>query len=186
MTDNSDPFAGFFASDAKVSKCRRQGDQLDYFAHAYCKFYGDCRDAEARASTLRSTQNLTLVLGAALGIPLLIILSYLRVNQLIIGAVLMLGAGAGYLLVEHVRREHDHVEQLNRERESFGLSAYLTGIDLPLEQLEESIAKNSAGHWNLTAAYGPWRAERLRQIFQRVYGVPVPGAVIDRICPLPA
>lgn len=185
MNDQLDPLAEFFASDAKVAECRRQGDQIDYFAHAYCKLYGDWRDAEARAAALHSTQNLTLLLGAALGIPLLVALTYLRVNQLVIGVLFMLGAGAGYLLVEHVRREHDRAEQINRERESFGLSAYLTGIDVPLESLEAAVAKNVLGHWNLTAAYKPWREERMRSIFYRIYGGPVPAEVIEKICPLP-
>lgn len=185
MTDELDPLAEFLASDAKVSECRRQGDQIDYFAHAYCKFYGDWKDAAAHAAELRNTQNMSLVLGAALGISLLVALAYLRTSQALIGGILLLGALAAYMLVEHVRRAHDRAAQLNRERESFGLSAYLTGIDLPLESLEQSIAKNIVGQWILTASYRPWREERLRSIFYRVYGGPVPIELINRICPLP-
>jgi hypothetical protein len=177
-----DPNFDFFASDAKVGECRRQSDQLDYFVHVYCKLYGDWKDAQARVADLRRNQNLALILGAAIGIPLISALAYLHINQLVIVMTLLLLFVGGYLLLDQVRREQDRCEQLNRERESFGLSAYLTGSDLSLDQLEASISKDLTGHWVLTPAYEPWRDAHLRGVFHRVYGVPVPLDVIKQIC----
>lgn len=172
----------FLASDAKVIECRRQSDQLEYFAHAYCKLYGEWRDSTAEFVLLKQQQKLLYTLIFSVTLLLLLLLLFLGAAVGLVAVLLVIAAAAVYLVNDRVVRQNERRDQIRRDKERFGVSLYLAGVDLSLAQLEEAISKNILGEWTFNTAYARWREERLKSVFYRVYGTIVPREVIDKIC----
>ena len=175
----------YFESDTKLSECRRQSDQLEYFSHAYCQLYGEWRDASARLAEIQKTQPLLIALTLLAGAVLLIIAAY-QGNNAISAAVAIVTASIVYAVIDRSRRESLRHDEIRRAKESFGVSLYLAGVDLSLSTLEESISKDISGHWSFNDKYATWRDRQLNNVFFRVYGVVVPKEVIQTICRRPA
>ncbi|MEY3976666.1 MAG: hypothetical protein RLZZ33_1721 [Pseudomonadota bacterium] len=187
MTDNVQPpeqptQPDFFSSDAKVAECRRQSDQLNYFAHSYCKIYGEWLDAIARLQEERQRQPLLLVLIAAIVVTLMTSVYVVTSNPVLTSMIVILGAALVYGVLERVRREEERFDEIKRSKDRFSTTLYLAGVDLHLAVLEDAIAKNTAGEWVFNSKFNDWRAHRLNSIFYRVYGTAVPKTVIDKIC----
>lgn len=172
----------FLSSEAKVIECRRQSDQLEYFAHAYCKLYGEWRDSIAELVAMKQQQKLFYTLIFSVTLLMLLLLVFLGGAIGLIAVLLVLAAAAIYLVNDRVTRQDERRDQIRRDKERFGVSLYLAGVDLSLAQLEEAISKNALGEWTFNAAYGRWREARLQSMFYRVYGTIVPREVIDKIC----
>jgi len=190
VTDNLPADAGgegndaeaFLASDAKVIECRRQSDQLEYFAHAYCKLYGEWRDSTAALAEMRQQQKLFYTLIFSVTLLVLMLLVFVDAAVGLVAVLLVLAAAAIYLVNDRVVRQDERRDQIRRDKERFGVSLFLAGVDLSLAQLEEAISKNVLGEWTFNAAYGRWREDRLKSVFYRVYGTVVPREVIEKIC----
>jgi len=174
----------YFDSDTKLSECRRQSDQLEYFSHAYCRLYGEWRDASARLAETQRTQPLLIALILLAGAALLV-LAALQGNNPISAAIAIATASAVYAVLDRTRRESLRHDEIRRTKESFGVSLYLAGVDLSLSLLEEAISKDISGNWSFNAKYPAWRDRQLNNVFFRVYGVIVPKEVIQTICRRP-
>lgn len=172
----------FFSSDAKVAECRRQSDQLNYFAHSYCKLYGDWRDGIDRLQAERQRQPLIFILIIALCAALMAAVYAATSSAAFASSVILLGGAATYVAIERARREEERLAEIKRSKERFSTTLYLAGVDLHLSILEETITKNTAGEWVFIAKFNDWRDDRLNSIFYRVYGESVPKDVIDKIC----
>ncbi len=172
----------FFSSDAKVAECRRQSDQLNYFAHSYCKIYGEWLDAIARLHEERQRQPLLLTLITAITAVLVATVYTVTASPVLASMIVIIGAALTYGVLERVRREEDRFDEIKRSKERFSTTLYLAGVDLHLGVLEETITKNTAGEWVFNAKFNDWRNDRLNSIFYRVYGMAVPKNVIDKIC----
>ncbi|MEN9527227.1 MAG: hypothetical protein RLY56_1178 [Pseudomonadota bacterium] len=172
----------FFSSDAKVAECRRQSDQLNYFAHSYCKIYGEWLDAIARLHEERQRQPLLLTLITAITAVLVATVYTVTASPVLASMIVIIGAALAYGVLERVRREEDRFDEIKRSKERFSTTLYLAGVDLHLGVLEETITKNTAGEWVFNAKFNDWRNDRLNSIFYRVYGMAVPKNVIDKIC----
>ena len=172
----------FFSSDAKVAECRRQSDQLNYFAHSYCKIYGEWLDAVARLQEERQRQPLLLMLITAIAAVLMAAVYAVTTSPVLASMFVVLGAALAYGVLERVRREEDRFDEIKRSKDRFSTTLYLAGVDLHLGVLEEAITKNTAGEWVFNAKFNEWRNDRLNSIFYRVYGMAVPKNVIDKIC----
>ena len=172
----------FFSSDAKVAECRRQSDQLNYFAHAYCKIYGDWLDAIARLQEERQRQPLLLTLITAIAAVLVATVYTATTSAVLASMIVIVGAALAYGVLDRVRREEDRFDEIKRSKDRFSTTLYLAGVDLHLGVLEEAITKNTAGEWVFNAKFNEWRNDRLNSIFYRVYGMAVPKNVIDKIC----
>lgn len=172
----------FFSSDAKVAECRRQSDQLNYFAHSYCKIYGEWLDAIARLHEERQRQPLLLTLITAITAVLVATVYTVTASPALASMIVIIGAAFAYGVLERVRREEDRFDEIKRSKERFSTTLYLAGVDLHLGVLEETITKNTAGEWVFNAKFNDWRNDRLNSIFYRVYGMAVPKNVIDKIC----
>lgn len=181
MTDQ-DQNADFFSSDAKVAECRRQSDQLNYFAYSYCKLYGDWRDGISRMQTERQRQPLVLVLIIVLCGGLMAAVYATTSSPALASSIVLLGGAAAYVAIERARREEERLIEIKRSKERFSTTLFLAGVDLHLSVLEETITKDTAGEWVFTPKFNDWRDDRLQSIFHRVYGVSVPKDVIDKIC----
>ena len=172
----------FFSSDAKVAECRRQSDQLNYFAHSYCKIYGEWLDAIARLQEERQRQPLLLTLITAIAAVLAATVYTATTSAVLASMIVIIGAALAYGVLERVRREEDRFDEIKRSKDRFSTTLYLAGVDLHLGVLEEAITKNTAGEWVFNAKFNEWRNDRLNSIFYRVYGMAVPKNVIDKIC----
>jgi len=172
----------FFSSDAKVSECRRQSDQLNYLAHSYCKMFGEWQDAAARLQEVRQRQPLLLTLIAATTAVLMATVYTVTSSSVFASMIVILGAALIYGVLERARLEEQRFDEVRRSKERFNTTLYLAGVDLHLPILEDSITKNTAGEWVFNAKFNDWRTDRLNSIFYRVYGVAVPKNVIDKIC----
>ncbi|MEY3713064.1 MAG: hypothetical protein RL321_684, partial [Pseudomonadota bacterium] len=172
----------FFSSDAKVAECRRQSDQLNYFAHSYCKIYGDWLDAIARLQEERQRQPLLLTLITAIAAVLVATVYTATTSAVLASMIVIVGAALAYGVLDRVRREEDRFDEIKRSKDRFSTTLYLAGVDLHLGVLEEAITKNTAGEWVFNAKFNEWRNDRLNSIFYRVYGMAVPKNVIDKIC----
>ncbi len=172
----------FFSSDAKVSECRRQSDQLNYLAHSYCKMLGEWQDAAARLQEVRQRQPLLLTLIAAITAVLMATVYTVTSSSVFASMIVILGAALVYGVLERARLEEQRFDEVRRSKERFNTTLYLAGVDLHLPILEDSITKNTAGEWVFNAKFNDWRTDRLNSIFYRVYGVAVPKNVIDKIC----
>ena len=172
----------FFSSDAKVAECRRQSDQLNYFAHSYCKIYGEWLDAIARLQEERQRQPLLLMLITAIAAVLMAAVYAVTESPVLASMIVVVGAALAYGVLERVRREEDRFDEIKRSKDRFSTTLYLAGVDLHLAVLEDAITKNIAGEWVFNSKFNDWRADRLNSIFYRVYGVAVPKNVIDKIC----
>ena len=172
----------FFSSDAKVAECRRQSDQLNYFAHSYCKIYGEWFDAIARLQEERQRQPLLLTLITAIAAVLAATVYTATTSAVLASMIVIIGAALAYGVLERVRREEDRFDEIKRSKDRFSTTLYLAGVDLHLGVLEEAITKNTAGEWVFNAKFNEWRNDRLNSIFYRVYGMAVPKNVIDKIC----
>ena len=187
MTDDSQPSEqssqpDFFSSDAKVAECRRQSDQLNYFAHSYCKIYGEWLDAIARLQEERQRQPLLLMLITAISAVLVAAIYAVTESPVLASMIVVIGAALAYGVLERVRREEDRFDEIKRSKDRFSTTLYLAGVDLHLAALEDTITKNIAGEWVFNSKFNDWRADRLNSIFYRVYGMAVPKNVIDKIC----
>jgi hypothetical protein len=174
----------YFESDTKLSECRRQSDQLDYFSHAYCQLYGEWQDASARVAEIQKAQPLLIALTLLAGAVLLTIAAS-RGNNAISAAVAIITATIVYAVIDRTRRELLRHDEIRRAKDSFGVSLYLTGVDLSLPILEESVSKDISGNWGFNNKYAAWRGRQLSNVFFRVYGVVVPQDVIETICRRP-
>ena len=172
----------FFSSDAKVSECRRQSDQLNYLAHSYCKMFGEWQDAIARLQEARQRQPLLLTLITAVTAVLMATVYTVTASPVLASMIVVIGAALAYGVLERVRREEDRYDEIKRSKDRFNTTLFLAGVDLHLPILEDSITKNTAGEWVFNAKFNDWRTDRLNSIFYRVYGVAVPKNVIDKIC----
>ena len=172
----------FFSSDAKVAECRRQSDQLNYFAHSYCKIYGEWLDAIARLHEERQRQPLLLTLITAIAAVLVATVYTATTSAVLASMIVIVGAALAYGVLDRVRREEDRFDEIKRSKDRFSTTLYLAGVDLHLGVLEEAITKNTAGEWVFNAKFNEWRNDRLNSIFYRVYGMAVPKNVIDKIC----
>ena len=172
----------FFSSDAKVAECRRQSDQLNYFAHSYCKIYGEWLDAIARLHEERQRQPLLLTLIIAITAVLVATVYTATTSAVLASMIVIVGAALAYGVLDRVRREEDRFDEIKRSKDRFSTTLYLAGVDLHLGVLEEAITKNTAGEWVFNAKFNEWRNDRLNSIFYRVYGMAVPKNVIDKIC----
>lgn len=172
----------FFSSDAKVAECRRQSDQLNYFAHSYCKIYGDWLDAIARLQEERQRQPLLLTLITSIAAVLVATVYTATTSAVLASMIVIVGAALAYGVLDRVRREEDRFDEIKRSKDRFSTTLYLAGVDLHLGVLEEAITKNTAGEWVFNAKFNEWRNDRLNSIFYRVYGMAVPKNVIDKIC----
>jgi hypothetical protein len=172
----------FFSSDAKVSECRRQSDQLNYLAHSYCKMFGEWQDAASRLQEMRQRQPLLLTLIAATSAVLMATVYTVTSSSVFASMIVILGAALVYGVLERARLEEQRFDEVRRSKERFNTTLYLAGVDLHLPILEDSITKNTAGEWVFNAKFNDWRTDRLNSIFYRVYGVAVPKNVIDKIC----
>ena len=187
MTDDSQPSEqssqpDFFSSDAKVAECRRQSDQLNYFAHSYCKIYGEWLDAIARLQEERQRQPLLLMLITAISAVLVAAIYAVTESPVLASVTVVIGAALAYRVLERVRREEDRFDEIKRSKDRFSTTLYLAGVDLHLAALEDTITKNTAGEWVFNSKFNDWRIDRLNSIFYRVYGMAVPKNVIDKIC----
>ena len=172
----------FFSSDAKVAECRRQSDQLNYFAHSYCKIYGEWLDAIARLQEERQRQPLLLMLITAIAAVLMAAVYAVTESPVLASMIVVIGAALAYGVLERVRREEDRFDEIKRSKDRFSTTLYLAGVDLHLAVLEDTITKNTTGEWVFNSKFNDWRADRLNSIFYRVYGMAVPKNVIDKIC----
>ena len=172
----------FFSSDAKVSECRRQSDQLNYLAHSYCKMFGELQDAAARLQEVRQRQPLLLTLIVAATAVFMATVYTVTSSSVFASVIVVLGAALVYGVLERARLEEERFDEVRRSKERFNTTLYLAGVDLHLPILEDSIIKNTAGEWVFNAKFNDWRTDRLNSIFYRVYGVAVPKNVIDKIC----
>ena len=187
MTDDPQPSEqpsqpDFFSSDATVAECRRQSDQLNYFAHSYCKIYGEWLDAIARLQEERQRQPLLLMLITAIAAVLMAAVYAVTESPVLASMIVVIGAALAYGVLERVRREEDRFDEIKRSKDRFSTTLYLAGVDLHLAVLEDTITKNTAGEWVFNSKFNDWRADRLNSIFYRVYGMAVPKNVIDKIC----
>ena len=165
-----------------MAECRRQSDQLNYFAHSYCKIYGEWLDAIARLQEERQRQPLLLMLITAIAAVLMAAVYAVTESPVLASMIVVVGAALAYGVLERVRREEDRFDEIKRSKDRFSTTLYLAGVDLHLAVLEDAITKNIAGEWVFNSKFNDWRADRLNSIFYRVYGVAVPKNVIDKIC----
>lgn len=173
----------FLVSDVKIAECRRHSDQLDYFAHSYCKLYGDWREAQARLTTLRERQPLLLVVIALVLTCALGAVAVLGGSGSGLGLIFIIGAAfAAYLVIDQTRREEARFDEIRRAKENFSASLFLAGVDLSLPLLEETLVRTPDGAWILGARFNEWRMTQLNSVFYRVFGVIVPNEVIERVC----
>lgn len=172
----------FFSSDAKVAECRRQSDQLNYFAHSYCKIYGEWLDAIARLEEERRRQPLLLLLITAIAAVLIAAVYAVTDSAVLASTIVVIALALAYGMFERVRREEDRFDEIKRSKDRFSTTLYLAGVDLHLAVLEDAITKNTAGEWVFNSKFNDWRVNRLNSIFYRVYGIAVPKNVIDKIC----
>ncbi|MFZ9904732.1 MAG: hypothetical protein ACO3GE_04950 [Steroidobacteraceae bacterium] len=172
----------FFSSDAKVAECRRQSDQLNYFAHSYCKIYGEWLDAITRLQEERQRKPLILTLITAVAAVLVVTVYTSTASSVLATLIVIMSAALAYGVLDRVRREEDRYDEIKRAKDRFSTTLYLAGVDLHLGVLEETITKNTAGEWVFNAKFNDWRNDRLNSIFYRVYGMAVPKNVIDKIC----
>lgn len=185
MTNYDTPAANndFLSADVKIAECRRQSDQLDYFAHSYCKLYGDWQDSQERIRALRERQPLLLLmivvtLACLLGVALLIGSASSSMSAaFVIGAAI-----ATYVIIDQGRREESRCDEIRRAKESFSASLFLAGVDLSLPLLEETIVKDLQGKWILGSKFKEWRMTQLNSVFYRVFGVIVPADIIEKVC----
>ena len=187
MTDDSQPSEqssqpDFFSSDAKVAECRRQSDQLNYFAHSYCKIYGEWLDAIARLQEKRQRQPLIVTLIILAAAVLMATVYAVTTSPVLASMIVIIGVAAAYGVLERLRREEDRYDEIKRAKDRFSTTLYLAGVDLHLAVLEDTITKNTTGEWVFNSKFNDWRADRLNSIFYRVYGMAVPKNVIDKIC----
>jgi len=173
----------FLNADVKIAECRRQSDQLDYFAHSYCKLYGDWQDSEARIKIMRTRQPLLLIMIVVILIFLLGLNFLLGGGSSGIGAAFIIGAAiAAYVVIDQGRREESRCDEIRRAKESFSASLFLAGVDLSIPLLEETLVKDPSGKWILGSQFKEWRMTQLNSVFYRVFGVVVPAEIIEKAC----
>jgi len=173
----------FLSADVKIAECRRQSDQLDYFAHSYCKLYGDWQDSEARMNMMRERQPLLLIMIVMVLVFLLGLNFLLGSGNSGIGAAFIIGAAiAAYVVIDQVRREESRCDEIRRSKESFSASLFLAGVDLSIPLLEETLVRDPSGKWILGSQFGKWRMTQLNSVFYRVFGVVVPAEIIEKAC----
>jgi len=173
----------FLNADVKIAECRRQSDQLDYFAHSYCKLYGDWQDSEARTTKMRERQPLLLIIIVVILILLLGLNFLLGDGSSDIGAAFIIGAAIGvYVVIDQGRREESRCDEIRRAKESFSASLFLAGVDLSIPLLEETLVRDPSGKWILGSQFREWRMTQLNSVFYRVFGVMVPAEIIEKAC----
>ena len=188
MTE-SEPTAAhqdFLSADVKIAECRRQSDQLDYFAHSYCKLYGDWQDSEARLRMVRERQPLLLIMIVVILVFLLginFLMGRMGSGSSGLGAAFIIGAAiAVYMVIDQGRREESRCDEIRRTKESFSASLFLAGVDLSIPLLEETLVKDPTGTWVLGSKFREWRMAQLNSVFHRVFGVVVPAEIIEKAC----
>jgi hypothetical protein len=94
----------FFSSDAKVAECRRQSDQLNYFAHSYRSVYGEWLGAISRLQEKRQRQLLILIL-IILATAVLIATVYAATTSPVLASmIVIIGVAVAYGVLERVRQ----------------------------------------------------------------------------------